>query len=116
MDSGTRTLLTEVDVDNATGELQPGAYAEVHLIIPAGSPSVIVPVGAILFRSEGVRLGVVRDGSKVELVPVILGKDYGTEVEVLSGVRPDDWVIMNPADSLTSGAVVRPVPADAPRK
>jgi RND family efflux transporter MFP subunit len=116
MDSGTRTLLTEVDVDNPTGELKPGAYAEVHLTIPAGTPSVVVPVGAILFRSEGVRLGLIRDGNKVALVPVILGKDYGTEIEVLSGIRPDDWVIMNPADSLTSGVVVRPVPADAPRK
>jgi RND family efflux transporter MFP subunit len=116
MDAGTRTLLTEVDVENPTGELKPGAYAEVHLTIPAGAPSVIVPVGAILFRSEGVRLGVVRDGKKVELVPAVLGKDYGTEVEVVSGIRPDDWIIMNPADSLTSGAVVRPVPADAPAK
>lgn len=116
MDSGTRTLLTEVDVENPTGELKPGAYAEVHLTIPAGAPSVVVPVGAILFRSEGVRLGLIRDGNKVALVPVILGKDYGTEVEVLSGIRPDDWVIMNPADSLTSGVVVRPVPVDAPRK
>jgi RND family efflux transporter MFP subunit len=115
MDSGTRTLLTEVDVDNPTGELKPGAYAEVHLTIPAGTPSVVVPVGAILFRSEGVRLGLIRDGNKVALVPVILGKDYGTEIEVLSGIRPDDWV-MNPADSLTSGVVVRPVAADAPRK
>ena len=114
MDSGTRTLLTEVDVDNPTGELKPGAYAEVHLTIPAGTQSVIVPVGAILFRSEGVRLGLVRDGNRVELAKVILGKDYGTEVEVLSGIRPEDWVIMNPADSLTSGAVVRPVPADTP--
>src|ERR1017187_1218653 len=116
MDSGTRTLLTEVDVDNPTGELKPGASAEVHLTIPAGTPSVVVPVGAILFRSEGVRLGLIRDGNKMALVPVILGKDYGTEIEVLSGIRPDDWVIMNPADSLTSGVVVRPVAADAPRK
>ena len=116
MDAGTRTLLTEVDVENPTGELKPGAYAEVHLTIPAGAPSVIVPVGAILFRSEGVRLGVVRNGNTVELVPAVLGKDYGTEVEVVSGIRPEDWIIMNPADSLTSGAAVRPVPADTPAK
>jgi RND family efflux transporter MFP subunit len=115
MDAGTRTLLTEVDVDNASGELRPGAYAEVHLTIPAGVPSVIVPVGAMLFRSEGLRIGLVRDGNKVELVPVILGKDYGTEVEVLSGVRPNDWIILNPPDSLTSGAVVRPVREAAPK-
>lgn len=109
MDAGTRTLLTEVDVDNASGELRPGAYAEVHLTLPAGVPSVIVPVGSILFRSEGLRVGVVREGNKVQLVPVILGKDYGTEVEVLSGLTPDDSVIQNPPDSLTAGAVVRAV-------
>ena len=116
MDAGTRTLLTEVDVDNPTGELKPGAYAEVHLTIPAGAPSVIVPVGALLFRSEGLRLGLIRDGNRVELVPIILGKDFGTEVEVLSGIRTEDLIILNPADSLTSGAAVRPVAADAPRK
>ncbi len=109
IDAGTRTLLTEVDVDNATGELRPGAYTQVHLTIPAGVPSVIVPVGAILFRSEGLRVGVLRDGNKVDLVPVILGKDYGTEVEILSGIHPSDLVVLNPPDSLTSGIVVRPV-------
>jgi len=108
MDAGTRTLLAEIDVDNASGELKPGSYAEVHLLIPAGVPSVIVPVGAILFRSEGLRVGVVREG-KSQLIPVVLGKDYGTEVEVLSGVQPDDLVIVNPADSLVSGATVRTV-------
>jgi RND family efflux transporter MFP subunit len=116
MDAGTRTLLTEVDVDNPTGELKPGAYAEVHLTIPAAAPSVIVPVGALLFRSEGLRLGLIRDGNRVELVPIILGKDFGTEVEVLSGIRTEDLIILNPADSLTSGALVRPVQADEPRK
>jgi RND family efflux transporter MFP subunit len=109
MDAGTRTLLTEVDVDNASGELRPGAYAEVHLTIPAGVRSVIVPVGAMLFRSEGLRIALVRDKNKVELVPVILGKDFGSEVEVLSGVRANDWMILNPADSLTSGSTVRPI-------
>jgi len=78
--------------------------------------TVIVPVGALLFRSEGLRLGLIRDGNRVELVPIILGKDFGTEVEVLSGIRTEDLIILNPADSLTSGAAVRPVAADAPRK
>ncbi|HYL35360.1 MAG TPA: efflux RND transporter periplasmic adaptor subunit [Bryobacteraceae bacterium] len=114
MDTSSRTLLTEVDVDNASGELRPGAYAEVHLTLPAAVSSVIVPVGAILFRSEGLRVGLVRDANKVELVQVILGKDYGNEVEVLSGISQDDLVIMDPPDSLTSGAVVRVVSAPAP--
>jgi len=107
IDTGTRTLLTEVDVDNSTGELKPGAYAEVHLTLPASVQSLILPVGAILFRSEGLRVGVVRDGNTAELVPVTLGKDYGTEVEVVSGLRASDSVILNPPDSLVSGTPVR---------
>jgi multidrug efflux pump subunit AcrA (membrane-fusion protein) len=74
----------------------------------------MVPVGAILFRSEGLRVGLVREGNKVELVPVVLGKDYGNEVEIVSGLTQDDLVIMDPPDSLTSGAVVRTVSVPAP--
>ncbi len=109
IDPATRTLLTEVDVDNASGELRPGAYAEVHLTIPEGSRSLILPVSTLIFRSEGLRVGVVRDGNKAELVPVILGKDYGNEVEVVSGIAEDDSVIANPPDSLASGAAVQVV-------
>jgi RND family efflux transporter MFP subunit len=116
IDTGTRTLLTEVDVDNASGELKPGAYAEVHLAIPAAARSLILPVNAFLFRSEGLRVGVVRAGGKVELVPVIVGKDYGTELEVVSGIDANDQVILNPPDSLTSGEVVHVAPAEQPAK
>jgi len=108
IDPATRTLLTEIDVDNASGELRPGAYAEVHLQIPEGSRSLLLPVSALIFRSEGLRVGVVR-GNKAELVPVVLGKDYGNEVEVLSGLNEDDQVISNPPDSLASGATVQVV-------
>jgi RND family efflux transporter MFP subunit len=109
IDQATRTLLTEVDVDNSSGELRPGAYGEVHLQIPEGSRSLIVPVSVLLFRSEGLRVGVVRDGNRVELVPVILGKDYGNEVEIVSGLAENDSVIANPPDSLASGATVQVV-------
>jgi RND family efflux transporter MFP subunit len=108
IDQATRTLLTEVDVDNASGAIRPGAYAEVHLQIPEGSRSLIVPVGVLMFRSEGLRVGVVRDG-KAELVPIILGKDFGNEVEVVSGLGENDQVIANPPDSLASGATVQVV-------
>jgi RND family efflux transporter MFP subunit len=110
LDTGTRTLLAEVDVDNATGELKPGSYAEVHLTLPVSAQSLILPVGAIIFRSQGLQVGVIRDGNKVELIPITLGKDYGTEVEVVSGLNASDQVIMNPPDSLTSGTVVRIAP------
>ncbi len=107
IDPATRTLLTEVDVDNASGELRPGSYAEVHLMIPEGSRSLILPVSALIFRSEGLRVGVVREGNRAELVPIILGKDFGNEVEVVSGIAENDSVIANPPDSLASGAVVQ---------
>ena len=109
IDSSTRTLLTELDVDNTAGHLRPGAYAEVHLKLPAAATALILPVNALLFRAEGLQVGVVRDGGKVELVQVTLGKDYGTEVEVVSGLSAADSVIANPPDSLTSGTVVRVV-------
>jgi RND family efflux transporter MFP subunit len=109
IDAASRTLLTEVDVDNASGELRPGAYAEVHLMIPEGSRSLILPVSTLMFRSEGLRVGVVREGNKAALVPIILGKDYGNEVEVVSGLDESDLVISNPPDSLASGATVRVV-------
>jgi RND family efflux transporter MFP subunit len=113
IDTGTRTLLSEVDVDNASGELKPGAYAEVHFAIPAAARSLILPVNAFLFRSEGMQVGVVREGGKVALVPVVIGKDYGTEIEVVSGIDAKDQVILNPPDSLASGEVVH-VAAAAP--
>ena len=77
-------------------------------MIPEGSRSLILPVSALMFRSEGLRVGVVRDGKAV-LVPVILGKDYGNEVEIVSGIGENDAVISNPPDSLASGATVQVV-------
>jgi RND family efflux transporter MFP subunit len=102
----SRTLLVEVDVDNSDGKLLPGAYAFVHFMLPGRPESVTVPANALLFRSEGLRVGVVRDG-KAELVPITIGRDYGDRVEVLSGLQPHDQIIVNPSDSLVSGVAVR---------
>ena len=110
IDAATRTLLTEVDIDNSSGALLPGAYVQVHLRLPAGSAALVLPVTALIFRSEGLQVAVVRDG-KVELVPITLGRDFGTEVEVISGVTARDAVVDNPPDSLSSGAQVRLEPA-----
>ena len=106
IDPGTRTLLTEVDIDNTSGQLLPGAYAVVHLKLPAEAESLIVPVPALIFRSEGMQIAVMRDGKAV-LVPVTLGRDYGTEMEVTSGISDQDEIIVNPPDSLRSGETVR---------
>jgi RND family efflux transporter MFP subunit len=107
IDPTTRTLLTEVDIDNTSGQLMPGAYAEVHLKLPAATAALVVPVTALIFRAAGLQVGVVRDGNRVELVHVTQGRDYGTEVEITSGITSQDAVIINTPDSLTSGATVR---------
>jgi RND family efflux transporter MFP subunit len=105
IDLTSRTLLVEVDVDNANGRLLPGAYAFVHFTLPGQARSVTVPANTLLFRKEGLRVGVVRDG-KIELAPIKIGHDYGDKVEVIAGLEPGDDIVLNPADSLANGAVV----------
>jgi RND family efflux transporter MFP subunit len=105
--TSSRTLLIEVDVDNPTGELLPGAYTEVHLKLPADIPTFILPVNSLIFRSEGLRVATVPDGAHAALVPVVLGRDFGNEVEVVSGLTAEDRVIVSPPDSIVSGEAVR---------
>lgn len=105
-DSLSRTLLTEVDVDNPRGELRPGAYVFVHFQLPDSSKAVTIPSNALLFRKEGLQVGIVRDG-KVELVSVKIGHDYGNTVEIVSGLQKSDAVVVSPPDSLISGAQVK---------
>jgi hypothetical protein len=85
--------------------LLPGSYASVHLKLPSKIEAVTVPSNTLLFRSEGLRIAVVRNG-RAELVPVILGRDYGDEVEVVSGIQAQDAVIVNPSDSIVAGQQV----------
>ena len=109
----TRTLLIEIDVDNPTGTLLTGSYAEVHLAVPSQSSTLLVPVNTLLFRSEGLRVGVVKDG-KVVLTAVTPGHDFGNQIEIVSGLKPDDQVIVNPPDSIVSGQAVQIVQATLP--
>lgn len=109
IDLATRTLLVEVDVDNPTGELLPGAYAQVHLKVPSGPPSVILPVSALVFRSQGLQAGIVQNGNQAQLKDIVVGRDFGNEVEIVSGITRSDLVIVNPPDSLISGEMVRVV-------
>jgi RND family efflux transporter MFP subunit len=102
----SRTLNTEVDVDNPHGELRPGAYVFVHFKLPDSIKAITVPSNALIFRKEGLQVGVVRDG-KAQLVSVKLGHDYGNVVEILSGLQPTDSVITSPPDSLVSGTQVK---------
>ena len=112
IDATSRTLNVEVDVPNPSGRLLPGAYAFVHLRVPPHPGSVTIPSNALLFRSEGLRVGVVRKGH-VELTPISIGQDYGSTVEVLSGLSAHDSVIVNPSDSLANGAAVQLIPKNA---
>jgi RND family efflux transporter MFP subunit len=115
IDAASRTLLAEVDVDNPTGELLPGAYAEVHLKLDAAHPALMLPVNTLLFRPEGVMVAVLQQDQRAQLTPVKLGRDFGTEVEVVSGLAANDQVIVNPSDSLVSGTQVRVVQDAAAR-
>ncbi|MGA2715888.1 MAG: efflux RND transporter periplasmic adaptor subunit [Bryobacteraceae bacterium] len=107
IDLASRTLLVEVDVDNPTGELLPGAYVSVHLKFTGTSATALtIPVTTVMFRSEGIRAAIVRDG-KAMLVPITIGRDFGDSLEVLAGLRPQDPLIVNPPDSLISGTPVK---------
>ena len=113
IDPNTRTLLIEVDVDNRKGVLYPGAYAQVHMNIGAGAPSMIIPVSALIFRSEGLRVGKVNRDDKgndvAQLVEVTIGQDDGKVVQVVKGLEASDTVITNPPDSLIDGEKVHVV-------
>jgi len=106
IDPGTRTLLTEIDVPNPKGELLPGSYAQVHFALRVPVPGLTIPVNAMLSRAEGARAAVVDSNGKVQLKSIVIGRDYGRDVEVLSGIQQSDLVILNPSDSLEDGQQV----------
>jgi len=101
----TRTLLIEVDVDNPSGQLLSGAYAEVHFKVPGQVSTYILPVDTLLFRKEGLRVAIVKDG-KAELVPVTPGHDSGNTIEIISGLKGNESVIVSPPDSIVTGEQV----------
>ena len=109
----TRTLLVEVDLDNPSGTLLSGSYGEVHLNIPMHNPVYLLPVSSLIFRGEKLQVGVVKNG-KVEVTDVIPGRDLGEQIEIVSGLKADDQVIVNPADSLVTGQNVKIVQAKLP--
>jgi RND family efflux transporter MFP subunit len=107
IDLATRTLLVELDVDNKSGELLPGAYVQVHLKTATPVQASVVPVSALIFRSAGLQVGVVGSDNKAKLVKITLGSDFGNEVEVVTGLNGDEQVIVNPPDSLVDGEQVQ---------
>jgi RND family efflux transporter MFP subunit len=109
----TRTLLIEIDVNNPTGTLLTGSYAEVHMAIPTQASTFLIPVNTLLFRTDGLRVGVVKDG-KIVLTAVTPGHDFGDQIEIVSGLKADDQVVINPPDSIVSGQEVQIVQATLP--
>ncbi|PYR42186.1 MAG: efflux transporter periplasmic adaptor subunit [Acidobacteria bacterium] len=109
IDVASRTLLTEIDVDNAKGELLPGSYAEVHIKLPSAAATLKLPVDALIFKTDGLQVATVDAANRVALVTVTAGRDFGDTVEIVAGLRGDERVVANPPDSLASGQVVRVV-------
>ena len=112
IDPASRTLLVEIDVENKDGKLLPGAYAQVHLAVHGAVVPMIIPVSALIFRSEGLQVGTVvkgPNGDQAKLVQVLLGQDDGSTVQVIHGLETDSQVIQNPPDSLIDGEPVHVV-------
>jgi len=107
IDPATRTLRTEIDVPNREGKLFAGSYAQVYFGVTVTTARMSLPVNALLFRAEGPRAAVVGPDGKVHLKPVTIGRDYGTDVEILGGLEASDSIVLNPSDSLEEGQVVR---------
>src|SRR5262249_4799376 len=114
IDVASRTLLTEIDVDNSKGELLPGAYAEVHIKLPSAATTLQLPVDALIFKGDGLQVATVDANNRVVLATVTTGRDFGDTVEVLSGLTGGERVVSNPPDSLSPGQTVRVVAPDAP--
>jgi RND family efflux transporter MFP subunit len=107
IDPTTRTLLVEVDIPNGAGLLFPGAYAEMHFGLKNNQQTLVIPATSLIFGTQGLRVPVIASGSKISMLPVIVGRDFGTTVEILSGLPADSTIVANPPDSLVEGEAVR---------
>jgi RND family efflux transporter MFP subunit len=114
LDPISRTLQVELLVDNSSGELFPGAYTQVHFKLPRGAESLRVPANTLLFRSTDLQVAVVGTDHQVTLKNITTGRDFGTSLEVLTGLAPGDDIIVNPSDSIATGTVVRVIPPPPP--
>jgi multidrug efflux pump subunit AcrA (membrane-fusion protein) len=106
LDPVSRTLQVELLVDNANRELYPGAYAQVHFKLSRGTDSLRVPANAVIFRSTDLQVAVVGTDHRVTLKNITTGRDFGTSLEVLTGLAPGDDIIVNPPDSIATGMLV----------
>ena len=115
IDAGSRTLLVEIDMDNPGGEILPGSFAQVHLKLPTDATTFRLPVNTLIFRSEGLRVATVKNGI-VSLIPITIGRDFGSTVEVIAGLTGPEQIVVNPPDSLADGQSVTIAPPDPPKR
>jgi RND family efflux transporter MFP subunit len=113
LDPTLRTLQVELELDNAKRDVFPGAYAEVHFKLPASAQSLRLPANTVLFRAAGLQVATIDGQKRVKLKSIVQGRDFGSTIEILSGVEADEVVILNPPDSLTDGVQVRVAPPPA---
>jgi len=113
LDPASRSLLVEIQADNAKHEILPGGYAQVHFQLPLGAGKPRVPVSTLIFRGAGLQLAVVDADNKAHLTPITLGRDFGTQVEVAQGIKDGDRIINGPPDSLSDGDLVKIAPNKA---
>ncbi|MGC1781953.1 MAG: efflux RND transporter periplasmic adaptor subunit [Acidobacteriaceae bacterium] len=109
LDLTTRTMTVEVDIDNRNGQLLPGAYAQVHLKLPMKHPALIIPVSTLMFRSEGLRIVTLDSQDHAHLQPITVGRDWGTRIEVLTGLHPGQRIVESPPDSIVDNEKVKVV-------
>ena len=114
LDPATRTLLTEVRVDNASGILMPGMYAQVDLSVPRKAPPLLIPGDTLVIRSDGPQVAVVGQDGAVHFARIQLGRDYGDRLEVLSGLTLGQQIVVNPSDTVREGVKIKPVTAEKP--
>jgi RND family efflux transporter MFP subunit len=112
--ANSRTLLVELHLDNPGNQIQPGSYAQARLTSGSLGQIVTLPNNTLLFRAQGLQVGVVKPDNSVELRDIKVGRDFGTKIEIVQGVTPSDKVILNPADSLVTGDIVRVAATPAP--
>lgn len=115
IDANTRTLLVQLQVNNDKNELFAGSYTEVHFRLPANN-SVILPVNTLIFRSQGLQVATLSSDSKAIIKPIIIGQDFGDTVEVVSGIKANESIIINPSDSLLNNQTVRVISSNKATK
>lgn len=113
LDPATRTLLVEIQVPNTSGELLPGMYSDVDLNIPVTEPPVVIPADALIVRSDGTQVAVLRTDRTVHYQKIEIGRDYGDHLDLAGGLRAGDQVILHPNDSIHEGVKVQPMAAPA---